>query len=214
MKHVTRAATLLWAITIGATSLTAQVPTVSRGDVAVPDRTNAEKLRSLMRELWSDHVIWTRQYIVSTVADDPSASEAAKRLMKNQEDLGDAIVPYYGKEAGTQLTSLLKQHINIAVDLVAAAKAKDSAKLTDADGRWKQNATAIATFLAGANPAWKQADLQTMLNEHLTLTTQEATARLEKKWELDVETFDKILDQALHMADTLADGITKQFPNK
>jgi hypothetical protein len=46
------------------------------------------------------------------------------------------------------------------------------------------------------------------------LTTQEATARLEKNWTGDVETFDKILDQALHMADALAGGITRQFPNK
>jgi hypothetical protein len=57
-------------------------------------------------------------------------------------------------------------------------------------------------------------DLGNMLNEHLALTTKEATYRLEKDWEDDVATFDKILEQALHMADTLADGILKQFPNK
>lgn len=214
MRHVTRAATLLVAITIGATSLTAQIPAVSRGDLAMPDRTSAEKLRTGMRKLWTDHVIWTRSYIVGAVADDPSASEAAKRLMKNQEEIGEAIVPYYGKEAGAKLTDLLKQHITIAVDLVAAAKAKDDAKAKDADARWHANAKDIATFLSGANPAWKMDDVLAMLNEHLALTTKEATYRLEKDWEDDVATFDKILEQALHMADALADGIIKQFPNK
>ncbi len=213
MNRVTRVATLLLTVMAGAGSLAAQVPTVSKGDV-VPDRTNAERLKTGMRKLWTDHVIWTRQYIVSAVADDPSAAEAAKRLMKNQEDIGNAIVPYYGKDAGVKLTDLLKQHINIAVDLVAAAKAKDDAKVKDADQRWHANATELATFLSGANPNWKMDDVQKMLNEHLTLTTQEATARLEKNWAMDVETFDKILDQALHMADALADGISKQFPNK
>jgi len=53
-----------------------------------------------------------------------------------------------------------------------------------------------------------------MLNEHLALTTQEATARLEKNWTADVAAFDKIFDQAMHMADALTDGIVKQFPNK
>ena len=134
--------------------------------------------------------------------------------MKNQEAIGNAIVPYYGKEAGAKLTDLLKQHIGIAVDLVSGAKAKDDAKVKDADQRWKANATDLATFLSGANPNWKMDDVQKMLNEHLALTMQEATARLEKNWEKDVETFDKILDQALHMADALADGITRQFPNK
>jgi hypothetical protein len=214
MNRVTRVATLLLTVLAGAGSLTAQVPTVSRGDVAVTDHTSAERPRTGMRKLWTDHVLWTRAYIVSAVADDPSAAEAAKRLMKNQEDLGEAIVPYYGKDAGAKLTDLLKQHINIAVDLVAAAKAKDDAKVKDADQRWHANATDLATFLSGANPNWKMDDLQKMLNEHLALTTQGATARLEKNWEKDIETFDKILDQALHMADALADGITRQFPNK
>ena len=53
-----------------------------------------------------------------------------------------------------------------------------------------------------------------MLNEHLSLTTEEAKARLEKRWDDDAKTFDKIFDQAMHMADALTDGIVKQFPNK
>jgi hypothetical protein len=43
--------------------------------------------------LWADHVIWTRQYVVSAVAGDPSAQAASTRLLKTQEDIGSAIVP-------------------------------------------------------------------------------------------------------------------------
>lgn len=210
MKH----AALVMVALIGASTLSAQTPTMSKGDVMMPDRNKAEQLRTGMRKLWTDHVVWTRQYIVSAVAGDPSAAEAGKRLMKNQEAIGEAIVPYYGKDAGSKLTDLLKAHISIAVELVAAAKAKDNAKVADADQRWHANAHDLATFLSGANPNWPMKDVEDMLNEHLKLTTEEATARLEQKWEKDVETFDKIYEQALHMADTLADGITKQFPNK
>jgi hypothetical protein len=46
-----------------------------------------------------------------------SEDAASKRLLKNQEDIGNAIVPYYGAAAGTKLTDLLKQPILIAVDL-------------------------------------------------------------------------------------------------
>ena len=77
MNRVTRVATLLVTVMAGTGTLSAQVPTVSRGDVAVPDHTNAERLKGGMRKLWTDHVIWTRQYIVSAIADDPSAAEAA-----------------------------------------------------------------------------------------------------------------------------------------
>jgi hypothetical protein len=149
---------------------------------------------------------------VAAVADDPSASSALDRLMRNQEELGHAIAPYYGAAAGAGLTELLKEHISIAGEVVGAAKAKDDAKLKDADARWHRNAEEIATFLSGANPNWSRADLVLMLNEHLALTTQEATLRLQQNWREDTAVFDRIYDQAMTMADALSDGVIRQFP--
>ena len=172
------------------------------------------ELQTAMRKLWADHVLWTRQYIVSTVLNDPSAQAASVRLLKNQEDIGNAVVPYYGAAAGAKLTDLLKQHILIAVDLVTAAKAGDAAKQADADKRWHQNAADIATFLSGANPNWPRQTLLDMLNRHLALTTQEAVNRLQQKWNDDVTNFDAIFSQSMMMADALSAGIIKQFPAK
>jgi hypothetical protein len=176
--------------------------------------TNELELRQGMRDLWADHVVWTRAYIVAAVADDASASSALDRLMRNQEDLGSAIAPYFGAAAGERLTELLKEHISVAGEVVGAAKAKDDAKLKDADARWHRNAEEIATFLSDANPHWSQADLVRMLNEHLALTTQEATLRLQENWGEDAATFDRIYDQAMMMADALSDGVIRQFPSR
>src|SRR3712207_1093652 len=68
-------------------------------------------LRTALRRLWTDHVVWTRAYVVAAVADAPDAATAAERLLKNQEDIGEAVVPFYGQAAGDALTTLLKQHI-------------------------------------------------------------------------------------------------------
>lgn len=174
----------------------------------------APELRTAMRKLWSDHVIWTRQYIVSAALGDPSADAASKRLLKNQEDIGNAVAKYYGAQAGAKLTDLLKQHILIAVDLVGAAKAGDAAKQAAADKRWHANAEDIAEFLSKANPHWNRQALNTMLNEHLALTTREAVDRLKQNWSDDTEAFDAIFNQAMMMADALTDGIAKQFPTK
>jgi DNA-binding FadR family transcriptional regulator len=171
-------------------------------------------LRENMRKLWSDHVIWTRQYIVAAVAGDSSAPVALSRLMRNQEDLGNAVKPFYGDTAGAKLTALLEEHISIAGELVAAAKAADAAKQADADRRWHGNAADIASFLATANPNWSRDTLLGMLNQHLALTTREATDRLRHNWTDDQATFDKIYSQALEMADALSAGIHKQFPRK
>lgn len=206
-----RSGLLIIALVAGGCTPPAHTVETAGGVVALRDDT---ALRESMRRLWTDHVVWTRGYIVAATSNDPSASQAAARLMKNQEDIGNAVVPYYGAAAGAKLTDLLKQHINIAVDLVAAAKANDNAKLTDADKRWHANSAEIATFLSSANPNWPRETLRIMLDEHLRLTTDEAKARLEKRWADDVRSFDQILDQALHMADALSDGIIRQFPNR
>ena len=176
--------------------------------------TGSMSLHDNMRRLWSDHVVWTRQYIVAAVAGDPSATVALNRLMKNQEDIGNAVKPFYGDAAGAKLTDLLKQHISIAGELVAAAKAGDQARQTDADKRWHDNAAEIATFLSGANPNWTKDALLSMLNNHLALTTQEAVNRLTSKWAEDQASFDRIYTQAMEMADALSGGIAKQFPDK
>jgi len=183
------------------------------GTLALPTP-NAVTLHQDMRRLWADHVIWTRDYIVAATSDNPSAPVVLNRLMRNQDDIGNAIKPFYGDAAGTRLTELLKQHIAIAGELVAAAKANDATKQADADKRWHGNAADIATFLANANPNWARATVLEMLNNHLALTTREAVDRLQKNWTDDVTNFDNIFTQAMQMADALADGIVKQFPTK
>ncbi len=169
-------------------------------------------LKQAMRKLWSDHVIWTREYVVAAINGSSDAQAAAARLLKNQEDIGAAIVPYYGKEAGDALTGLLKQHILIAVDVVNAAKTSDQAKLQDASARWKQNGADIASFLSKANSNWPAHTMVEAMNMHLETTTREVVARLQKNYNDDVRAFDAIYDHILMMSDVLADGIIKQFP--
>jgi hypothetical protein len=174
----------------------------------------ATTLHQDMRKLWTDHVVWTRDYIVAAVGDQPDAQAAATRLLKNQEDIGSAIAGFYGKAAGDALTTLLKEHITIAVDLIKAAKAGDKAAQGQADAKWKKNATDIADFLSKANPNWPRATLVEMMNKHLSTTTDEVVARLTKNWDADVKAFDAVYSHILMMSDALSDGIVKQFPAK
>jgi hypothetical protein len=168
-----------------------------------------------MRRLWADHVIWTREYVVAAVAGSPDAGAAATRLLKNQEDIGNAVVPVYGAAAGQALTDLLKQHIMIAVELIKAAKSGDNASFDDNDRKWTKNAEEIAGLLSGANPDnWPKADVTDLLMQHLNLTKTEVVARLQSKWDDDVAAFDQIFTEILTVADVLADGVIKQFPDK
>src|ERR1044071_4211265 len=77
-------------------------------------------LHDAMRKLWEDHITWTRVFIISAAGDLPDKATATDRLLQNQVDIGDAIKPYYGDAAGNKLTSLLKEHIPTAAEVVAA----------------------------------------------------------------------------------------------
>ncbi|HEY8021778.1 MAG TPA: glycosyltransferase, partial [Thermoanaerobaculia bacterium] len=138
-----------------------------------------------------------------------------QRLLRNQTDLGDAIKPFYGDAAGSKLTSLLRDHILIAAELIDAAKAGDSAKKESATRRWYANADDIAGFLSGANPQhWPAAATKQMMHEHLDRTTKEVVAHLQKDWTADIAAYDRVHVQILSMADMLSSGIEAQFPAK
>ncbi len=171
--------------------------------------------RNEMRRLWEDHVTWTRLAIISLTSDAPDTEATVGRLLRNQTDIGDSIEPFYGEAAGQELTRLLRDHILIAADLIAAARAGDEAALGDAQSRWTANADEIAAFLASANPrSWSVDAMKAMLHEHLRLTTNEAVARLQGDWAGDVVAYDAIHVHALQMADMLSTGIVKQFPRR
>ncbi|MDQ4142815.1 MAG: glycosyltransferase [Actinomycetota bacterium] len=171
-----------------------------------------QSLVRAMHRLWIDHVIWTRQYVVSALNGHPDGEAAAERLLKNQEDIGNAIAGFYGPEVGGVLTDLLKQHVFIAVDLVDAAIKGDQERFANQDKRWDENAAEIARFLSSVNPYWPEKDVHDLINLHLALTRREVVARLNKHWKEDVSAFDDILTEILTLAEALADGIVQQFP--
>jgi hypothetical protein len=48
----------------------------------------AQTLHQDLRKLWTDHVVWTRDYIIAAVGGYPDQQAAANRLLRNQEDIG------------------------------------------------------------------------------------------------------------------------------
>lgn len=173
----------------------------------------AVELRMDMRKLWEDHITWTRLAIISLTTNSPDTEATVGRLLQNQTDIGDAVKPYYGNAAGDQLTALLRQHILIAADLIAAAQAGDGTKLAAEQARWVANADEIAAALHSLNPRnWSLAEMQDMMRRHLDLTTQEVVARLQGNWSADVAAYDKVHQEILEMSDMLSEGIVKQFP--
>lgn len=153
---------------------------------------------------------------IVTFADGSAGFDAtAARLLRNQEDIGDAITPFFGEAAGEELTALLKDHIGIAVELLQAAKAGDDAAFEAAHAGWYANADDIAHFLAEANPRyWPQETLRAAMKGHLDQTLAEASHELAGAYAQSVADYDEIHHHILGMADVLSDGIIRAFPSR
>ena len=173
------------------------------------------KFENEFRRLWMDHVLWTSNYITSaTTAGSEDQKQVLARLLKNQEDIGNAVKPIYGEKAGNKLTDLLKEHIVIAGKIVDAAKTGKKALVNQLNKEWYRNADDIAAFLSQANPYLKNEDLKKLLYMHLKLVTNDLSASLEKDWEARIVAIDEGVSHIILMADTISAGVVKQFPKK
>ncbi|MDN4525823.1 glycosyltransferase [Fictibacillus fluitans] len=172
------------------------------------------KLQGDLRKLWSDHTIWTRSYIVSALAGLKDQDLVLKRLLQNQQDLGNAIKPYYGEKAGNRLANLLTDHILIAGKLVEAVKTGNQADAKKYNTEWYKNADDIARFLSSANPNWTESGLKELLYTHLKFVTDQVVTRQQQDWAGDIKAYDMGEDHIIRMADTFTEGIVKQFPNQ
>ena len=175
---------------------------------------SATDLRNGMRKLWAEHTAYTHQYIVSALAGLPDLGTVTQRLLRNQDDIGNAIKPIYGDEAGKKLAALLRDHILIAADIVKAAKANDAKGVDAGQKKWRQNGDQIAAFLASANPMWTQQALTDMMQRHLDFVTQQVVARIKGDWAADIKAYDAGFTHMMMFADMLSDGIIKQNPKK
>lgn len=193
-------------VILAAAGLGVAMSAASNSSVAKPVRmspatTSAADLRATMRMLWEDHITYTRNYIISALADLRDINAVASRLLRNQDDIGDAIEPYHGAEAGKKLAALLRDHILITTEVVKAAKADSKDELTAAQKKWSSNGKDIAAFLGAANPHWPRREVEQMLQKHLDLTTGEVVGRLTKDWAADIRSYDRGHQHMLMFAD-------------
>ena len=173
------------------------------------------RFRNAMRVLWEQHVAWTRLAIVSFNGGLPDLEATEARLLRNQTDIGNAVKPFYGTAAGTQLTGLLRRHILVAVDILVDVKAGHQQQLNRDLGRWYANANQIAAFLHRANRHnWPLHAMRSMMHRHLKLTTDEAVAELSGRYGASVAAYDRVEREILGMADMLSTGIIHQFRHR
>lgn len=172
-------------------------------------------LNNKLRSLWTQHVVWTRDYILASFNETPDKQTASQRLMQNQTNIGNALKPVFGNRNGDRMTELLKEHIRLADYIIGAVRTKQERKTNELIRQWRRNGEDIADFLTKLNPKnWPPHLVQPMLQTHLTLTIKEVQARANRDWKMGQEAYDQVYKQAMYMADTMTMGINKYLGNK
>jgi len=172
------------------------------------------RLRNSWRLVWEQHVYWTRLTINSIAFNLPDLDFNTARLLRNATDMGNLLKPYYGNKIAAKFSSLIREHLVIAAEIVKAAKAGNQKAVAALERRWYANGEEIAEFLNRINPFIPLNEFREMFFEHLALTTKEAVFILQGDFKSSIAVFDKIELEALEMADTITNGIVEQFPKK
>lgn len=168
-----------------------------------------------MQKLWADHMQWTFATVDAYFNNQGALQAQLGRLLRNQENIGAAIVPYYGQAAGDQLTVLLKAHINGAVPVLQAAKDGNQAALEQAITDWRQNARDISDFLSSANPEfWEQSHMREHMDDHISQTIAYSVDLLKLDYTQAVIDYDVAFDNMMHFSKVLSEGIANQYPGK
>lgn len=169
------------------------------------------RLKEKMREIWEQHVFWTRLLIVSIIDRLNDEHETTSRLLRNANDMADLYRTYYGNEVASIIAKLMNEHLVIAANLVHAIISNNTNEVNNLNASWYKNADEIASSLNSINPNYDQATLRQMLYTHLDLTKEEVTNRINLNYKKEIEVFDEVEKEALMMADYFTEGIYKQF---
>lgn len=199
--------------------LIGQMLTIPAGNAIPPsgtaDITSSQiALRNMWRKLWQEHVAWTRMTVIAAIAGSPDLNQTVERLLRNATDMGAALATYYGSDNGQVFSELIREHLALALQLVQAAKTGDAAAAQNIEKQWYANADKVVGFLNSINPYIASAPFKSMFYEHLALTKSEAEAQLAGDYAKSSALYDQIENQALDMADVIADSIIRQFPDQ
>ena len=101
------------------------------------------------------------------------------------------------------------------IKLQRPAKTGNPAEVDQAKATFSANGNQIAEFLHNAKPEnWPLDAVQNMMNTHLDQVVEMGSDELTHHYAESVGVWNAYLDHILAMADTLSNGIVKQFPNQ
>ncbi len=160
-----------------------------------------------VRMLWMQHSEWTRAAFVATIFKNPDEEAVLQRLLRNPADFSSFLYCFFGWQFALSFRNLLTEHLNLAVALVRAAMANDTAEAEMINKRLFKNADELSALMSTASPCWQYYTWRTMLYRHLNLAIQMASEMISGDYKKSVQTYDSFEAEVMSMADLMIKGI-------
>ncbi|MFG5861911.1 hypothetical protein [Metapseudomonas sp. CR1201] len=171
--------------------------------------------RLALRDLWVEHIFWTRNYAFANQQHQKKEAEAAAtEVVANAKSIANSIAPLYGQPAADQLLELLAGHWSAVKHYSDASVAKDADGKKAAVNDMTRNAQGIAKFLSSANPNLPEDALVSMLGAHGGHHVAQMDALAKSDFAGEAKNWAAMRQHMLVLADTLAAALVKQFPDK
>jgi hypothetical protein len=198
-------------------NLTNELKPLIVGQLNQTDRVLTEQEGSLLlplRTLSLEQVFWTRMAISSLIQGSDESDFILKRLLRNSKDMIETLRPYFGPDKSDQYGDLLNKQMKITVEFVNATRDRDENALKSVVQRWFKNADEVSLLessaVSGLSPEARKAMWYNLLN----LTKNETIQMLGRDHNASIDTFDRIEERAIIMADSLADAIIAMKPER
>lgn len=164
-----------------------------------------------LRKYWLELTMWRRAYLVSAAADFGDLPVVGNRLYNAPTDLGNTLEIFFGTEIARRIEGLLREQIVIGAEIVRGEKADDRPAVDAATVRMYQNADVIAAYLAQVNPYWEEEKWKNLFYEYYRTTIFEMVTILAGRYEEAVILYESLEEQALSIADYMAEGMIQYF---
>ena len=171
--------------------------------------------KAAQRDLWIGHVFWVRNVVDARFEGNANEAKVAEQqVVANAKAIAASIEPFYGKAASEKLFTLLAGHWGAISDYLDATRANRKAGQDAAFKQLVANADEIAAFLGGANPNLPVDVLKGLLMAHGSHHVQQIGEFKAKQYDAEAKTWAAMTHHMYVIADALAEGIAKQFPDK
>ena len=166
-----------------------------------------------LRKLLDAEAMMTRNVILCIVDTLPGELSASYDLIQIQDEIGDALVPYFGKENSAEFIELSYAKVNFSIEVFKAARL-DSVTAKLALKKWHESTDKVSSFLKKMSAPVNAYELKMLLSKNIDLTFEELHYHVYGDFASDVIVYEKIRKGIQQYADKLSNLIVEKFPEK